>query len=418
MFGPPKLFYWVRPDFFHHNHIHRRKIAALRHAGIKAEMVAFVSAAECGRHRVDYDVAASRYDVRVVRIPGSVGVSQVANWKVRLFFVLQLIVHRRVVVQTLLSNPSPLYRLRHAPLLGKRLKLVQEFEGDMPSEMLYWATVNRPLGPLDTPLGELRQPYEAELRQQRWEIENSDAVVVVSQEHRELLNQRMGRKLNTLVFPTLFDANCGFSPDARQRLRDRLGFAGATVLVHLGGAVNPWHRFADLCRLVGELDGKVPGLRFLGLIRKTDLPEAETLLRAHGIRHLSDLRHVNADEVPEYLSAADVGLFLRHHHTMTRVTSSAKLGEYLACGLPVISTGAHAVFGDFMRANGLQLTIPESLEISDCFAASVARIARLGQDSAWRSIASTAAMEEFSVRGDPAPAYVNLCQQLLGLKAS
>jgi glycosyltransferase involved in cell wall biosynthesis len=49
-------------------------------------------------------------------------------------------------------------------------------------------------------------------------------------------------------------------------------------------------------------------------------------------------RSVVPAEVPSYLSASDVGLCFRHRFPSQLSCSPIKLAEYLACGLPVVST--------------------------------------------------------------------------------
>jgi glycosyltransferase involved in cell wall biosynthesis len=43
-------------------------------------------------------------------------------------------------------------------------------------------------------------------------------------------------------------------------------------------------------------------------------------------------------QVPEHLAAADIGVLLRRDHPVNAAASPTKLGEYLAAGLPVITT--------------------------------------------------------------------------------
>ena len=50
------------------------------------------------------------------------------------------------------------------------------------------------------------------------------------------------------------------------------------------------------------------------------------------------LTEVNNDEINGYLNASDIGIVLRDSHNMNRVVTSGKLLDYLACGLPIITT--------------------------------------------------------------------------------
>ncbi len=44
------------------------------------------------------------------------------------------------------------------------------------------------------------------------------------------------------------------------------------------------------------------------------------------------------DEVRGYINSCDVGLLLRRDHIVNKVSSPTKFAEFLACGLPVLTT--------------------------------------------------------------------------------
>jgi len=413
MIKDSKVFYWVRSDFFHHNHQHRRKIEALRASGIDAELIAFVSNDDWDQFRGEYKHAKALYDTKVIRVPGR-GLPQIAvRWRIRLFFVLQLLFYRKILLHSLLSDPSSLYRLRRMRLFNKRVKIVTEYEGDLPAELLYRASVQEEGGPFEEPPAEMIEEYQWVLGLQKREIENSDGLIVVSDEHRDLLSTRWGKCQKALAFPTIFDKSCSFSQERREAIRKNLKLGEATVLVHLGGAINSWHRFPDVCSLVREISDKMEDIRFLGLIRKTDLEAARAGVREAGIEKISDLLYVDSNKVPDYLSAADVALFVRHNHTMTRIVNSGKLGEYIASGLPMLSTGAHAGYHEFLECNELQLKLHEDLRISSKFLESFQLLVTKGKDPKRRALISAAAIQEFCVNQNPFLSYVKMVKDVL-----
>ena len=50
------------------------------------------------------------------------------------------------------------------------------------------------------------------------------------------------------------------------------------------------------------------------------------------------LKEVSHSEILNYLNASDMGVALRHNHKMNKIASSGKVLDYLACGLPVLTT--------------------------------------------------------------------------------
>jgi len=75
------------------------------------------------------------------------------------------------------------------------------------------------------------------------------------------------------------------------------------------------------------------------LVRKEDHPIVNDFIWELGISEKDYfLGNVPHDTVPRYLNAADLGVLMRHPHIMNEVSSPGKLGEYLAAGLPVLTT--------------------------------------------------------------------------------
>jgi hypothetical protein len=107
-----------------------------------------------------------------------------------------------------------------------------------------------------------------------------------------------------------------------------------------------------------------------------------------------------------WLSAADLALFLRHNHVMNRIVTSAKLGEYLAAGLPLVTTWACPYFRPFAEAHSAALSVSDSLELPSDFKARLDALAAKGKDNTWRSKFSQAFKTAFSGANDPMNQYV------------
>jgi glycosyltransferase involved in cell wall biosynthesis len=65
-------------------------------------------------------------------------------------------------------------------------------------------------------------------------------------------------------------------------------------------------------------------------------------------------------EVPGYLSAADVGLSFRHRFPSQLSCSPIKSAEYLACGLPVVSTSGCGDYDDLIEAERVGVVVHDS----------------------------------------------------------
>ena len=404
------VFCVVQPYFFAHSHLHRRKIDALRAAGFRARGVSFVPERLFSKHVDRYRAAQKSGYMEIVRVRSEAAV----NRALFIFFAWRLLTGRRVVAHVLRCDPTPLLRLRKVWLLGRRLRIVLEHEGDQSAEYVYDRTFSEDSLPAEEPPAELRATYQAMFNEQAAQVTQADGLVLMSDEHVSLWENRLGHTVRAVVVPTLFDpATPGFMPEARTQVRAELGIADKAVLVYAGNVVCKWQRFETMCRFVARLQRQRESVWFLGLVRMDDLGLANDIVARSGIAAISTIVSVPSMEVMRYLSAADVALFLRHEHSMNTIVTSAKLGEYLAAGLPVISTGANAnVLNRFMREQGVGLFVPDTLELPADFAEQFAHLLTRAGHAHWRQAVSAATLRRFSGAGDPLKKYCEFIREL------
>lgn len=129
-----------------------------------------------------------------------------------------------------------------------------------------------------------------------------------------------------------------FRPDpaARAARRAELGVPeGGRVLVYVGKA-GGWYLSEEILDFARELrDAGAHDWRLLVLT--PDPPERfEAGARERGVP--ATVRRATRDEMPGWLSAGDAAISFRKATPSQRASSPIKNGEYLACGLPVVST--------------------------------------------------------------------------------
>jgi len=128
-----------------------------------------------------------------------------------------------------------------------------------------------------------------------------------------------------------------FNEKIREEMRQRNQLTNKLIFLYIGDLEN-YQLLPEMCRLFIEIKKQEPGSFFL-ILALGDHARFRDLLTAHGILE-EDYRisFVSHNEIPKYIMMADIGLLLRKNISINNVASPTKLGEYLACGVPVIAT--------------------------------------------------------------------------------
>lgn len=230
--------------------------------------------------------------------------------------------------------------------------------------------------------GRFRSVFRWFKRREADYVASADAVVTLTRAAAEHLaraypdpNQPPGRKYTVIPCCADFDL---FRPlPARDRARADLRIPGdTTVLVYLG-SIGPVYLVDEMMALFAELCALRPGAVFL-LICNNGEREIASAAAARGIP-ADRLRVLNASRpaIPSYLAAADVAVAFKRADLSNLGCSPVKIGEFLACGVPVI---ANAGVGDLDDL--LEPAINGSLTLADFAPATMqAALARvLGPD--------------------------------------
>jgi len=243
------------------------------------------------------------------------------------FFVVAgwLIVRRRVRVIHARSYVAALVGCFFRKLIGVRL--IFDPRGALPEEMAAvrgWADD-------DWRLRWWKKRERKILRQ-------ATAVIVVSTPFREHF-RAIAPEAKYFVIPGCVDLDLfKFDADARARLRWDMRLNQRFVAVFSMGSYAPYQNFEQIFPVMREIR-KLRGDALL-LVLTPDIEAVGGLLRTNGFRDDDfRIRAAKFNEMPGYLSVADVALLVRERSVGSRVASPVKFPEYLACGLSVIATG-------------------------------------------------------------------------------
>lgn len=196
----------------------------------------------------------------------------------------------------------------------------------------------------------LRRRYEALVECEEQVVSSSDAIFCVSHAMVKHLEEKYAlTDSEVAVVPCCVDTERFREPVAdRAEIRRKLGFDGKFVVTYCGSYV--WYQMPEeSLRVFALIRESIPEAHFFSL---TTHPQRwQAVVDNAGISEGVTIRSVNAESVPEHLVASDVGLLLRKNTIVNRVASPVKFGEYMASGVPIISTEG---VGDYSAAIGQQ----------------------------------------------------------------
>jgi glycosyltransferase involved in cell wall biosynthesis len=251
--------------------------------------------------------------------------------------------------------------------------------------------------------------YRITTRVQAAAIRRAAGIVVLTERVREHLFGAAPRP-RTHVIPCCADLDrVAPDPERQRRARANLDLGERPLLVYVGKLTEPYMD-REMAQLFAAARASRPELAFVVLTQAPPASMHEELARA-GVGP-ADYRILRAaaSELGGYLGAAEVAISFCRPSFARIASSPTKIGEYLAAGLPVLST---AGIGDLdailteRRVGVLARSFgPEGLaECAD-------RIAELASDPDCRERCRAAGRELFSLQDVGVPRYDRLYREL------
>ena len=172
----------------------------------------------------------------------------------------------------------------------------------------------------------------------------ANAVAVLTERRRRALQPLYDGPI--AVVPCAVDtAHFVFDPKARVKVRNELGLEG-TVLVY-AGKWSGWYGVEDMMDFVAVAREQITRLSLLILTREPP-GRFHAAARQRGIEDILITQASSRETMASYLSSADVGLSFRYPFPSTAGCSPVKNGEYLACGLPVVTPAGIGDYSDLI----------------------------------------------------------------------
>jgi len=203
------------------------------------------------------------------------------------------------------------------------------------------------------------KPGSVAHRMTRWAearlLRTADAVAVLTERRRAEV--RGLTREDPLVLPCAVDIQrFAPAPEARETVRRELGLRGI-VFVYAGKA-GGWYLTDSMLDFVRVAAG-VLGEASILVLTTEDTQRFSTAARERGLRHA--IRAASPEQMPRYLSSADAGLSFVLPALSKTACSPVKNGEYLACGLPIVTTAGIGDYSDLVARRRVGVVV-ESLD--------------------------------------------------------
>lgn len=224
-----------------------------------------------------------------------------------------------------------------------------------------------------------------------------ERMIAVSHGMNTWLQNSSGRSADFIV-PCCFDEHVFFANSANKAIiRRDLGWAENVPVVVYSGGTSHWQRLDEMFPLIASVQKKISDLHVLILSCDSDNIK-EMAIKAGINMSKAEVRSVPHEHVPNWLSAADVGIVMRHNSILNNVASPIKIAEYMACGLAVVCTDGIGDYSLLIKENdaGIVFSKNNAFELLVDFFNNTERIKncqknalRISREFSWESCAGT-----------------------------
>ncbi len=138
--------------------------------------------------------------------------------------------------------------------------------------------------------------------------------------------------------------------DARHEIRRHMEVNDTDVVLVYSGSLYAWQCIQEMLDLYRRVVMSCDACVHLLVLTSGDGAVIERCMNQMDLsRQRVHIHAVAYEQMPYWLCSADIGIALRKDTVVNRVASPTKVGEYLACGLPVITTPVGIGWCDWSR---------------------------------------------------------------------
>ena len=233
-----------------------------------------------------------------------------------------------------------------------------------------------------------------------------DGVVVLTQEAQTTLKS-WGRFQGVSVIPCCVDTSLfrPLSEKEKMAAKEKLGLLGRDVYVHCG-SIAGWYLLDHMIQYYKWIETRNPNSTFL-LVVKENHEEIISRLKNAGVENF---KVVSADyiEIPKLIGIAEAGFAFVDTTPSKRASFAIKMGEYLSCGVPVVSTAYSQDVETLIEEENVGVIYRKEEDNQ----MQVERLINFLKDHDLRRRCREAALSRLSIEKIGVPAYIGLYEKL------
>lgn len=189
---------------------------------------------------------------------------------------------------------------------------------------------------------------------ERYFLKKADEIVVLTHKIRDILSDDYKFKKITVI-PTCVDLNrFNFNHRHNYDFKDSNSADNRFNLIYVG-SIGTWYMFSAMIDFFQKLLQVEKNASF-SILSQTEKRVIEQEIPPE-LRKYVNIASALSMEVPGYLNLASVGIYFIKPCYSKLASCPTKLGEYLACGLPVIINGGIGDTGEIVQENNVGVIV-------------------------------------------------------------
>lgn len=235
-----------------------------------------------------------------------------------------------------------------------KVKITIEIEGNLEEELDYLKNHYSKFSDLKVDTGLALKEYKLLLN-------TSDNIIVTSSNFADYLSKKFKEK-KIIYRPTGYAASYfRYDKTLREKYRQDIGITNNLVGIYAGNVRYSWQNITDTILLFNDLFEMKNDYRLIIAIPNSDVQIANQFVSLYDRNSICLIRSFSFHEMNGVFNAADVAVLLRKNHLMNLHSCPGKMGEYLGCGLPVVTTRHIGTYSDWLNGKAFAYFMEDNI---------------------------------------------------------